>query len=212
MSDTEEDIASWIQFSAKLLNYSGSILEFTVVVFLITQQFNSKSPLSSSYFLIFSVGCIVDIMTNVSWVFQGIYYEESVIAKITTNLIMWYGGIFIGTWNTVLAFNRCSALAFQNLHSKLGSGKYLLFTVIFIFVFPLILHSYSFFDFKCRLYTFDDYCRDYIIQTQSVVSVANCCQAIIALALGAYGTLKTEYLRMGKSTTNWDKKTKLQFR
>uniref|UniRef100_A0AC34QAV8 Uncharacterized protein n=1 Tax=Panagrolaimus sp. JU765 TaxID=591449 RepID=A0AC34QAV8_9BILA len=208
-----DTVAAWIQLLAKLSNYSGTVLELTAVVFLIREQTDQRSPLKSAYFVVFIVGSILDASTNVSWVAQGIWYDSSIFIRALTNVIMWYGGIFIGTWNTVLAANRCAAMAFSNLYSRLDSGRYLLATVAFLFLFPIILHSYSLVDLDCRLFQFDARCQAYIIRTQSIVTILNCAQAILALLFCIYGVHKSNFVTgavNAKGKTS--KKAKLQFR
>ena len=97
----------------------GAFIEVIIVFFLFCEFKKRSSNVKSAYFFILSLGFIVDIlMAIVSTIGDLIDWNIEYWIMNIILLVQWYAQFFVGFWNAILAFNRCTALAFPISHQR----------------------------------------------------------------------------------------------
>uniref|UniRef100_A0A7E4VMF8 Serpentine receptor class gamma n=1 Tax=Panagrellus redivivus TaxID=6233 RepID=A0A7E4VMF8_PANRE len=174
-------------------NWIAGYFELTVAIFLLSQNFKKHdSPIKSAFFTLLAVGYVADSLNSIAWLIGDIInYDEDNHLTIFSVLIQWYASYFEGFWELVLAFNRCTALAFPVLYNKLWRGYSYAFITFIVIVFPFLCNGYTFAtNLHCRLYLYGDGCNDFVKRDSLTAAVVTCCMSFVALIVAGNGCFR----------------------
>lgn len=143
VSYTLVDVTNWI-------NIVGVIYEFSVILFFIVNFCKHKSRFRQPYFLIYVIGCIVDIIPKILGILST-YSSIYIIFAYPKYGFDWYNKNFVTFWNLLLAFNRFTAILFSVRYSKIWSKRNTALICIFLVVYPFLIHSFNYKNMWCRL-------------------------------------------------------------
>uniref|UniRef100_A0A914PWW0 Uncharacterized protein n=1 Tax=Panagrolaimus davidi TaxID=227884 RepID=A0A914PWW0_9BILA len=84
-------------------------------------------------------------------------------------VVQWYGTFYIGPWNTVMVFNRFSAIVFYSTHDNLWKGWKLWGILFGYMITPFIIEGYLFSNLYCfTVVSLDKNCVAYAGEQQTV--------------------------------------------
>jgi hypothetical protein len=136
VSNTFSDITNYF-------NMSGVLLEITVIIFFIVNFFIKKSTFRQPYFIIYTMGCIVDANPKLqTFINQYIFFGNKVYMLVVPTL-NWYNANFITLCNLVLALNRFSAIVFPLHFSRIWTKRKTTIICILLALYPFIIHSFN---------------------------------------------------------------------
>ncbi|KAE9551885.1 hypothetical protein FO519_004907 [Halicephalobus sp. NKZ332] len=165
-------------------NYCGFLFEVTVVYFLILQFLQSGSHFKTSYFAIYFTGLVVDMVTITTWFLENVFGNFSETAVAVSNFFLWYSYLHLGFWNTVLAFNRLTALMIPTKYKKIWNPITVTIIITLNTIFPFLINGYSFSNPYCRLFLYSPTCIDFLTANQYFISISNFFQALCSFIFG----------------------------
>ena len=180
-STTSETLV-WINL---LVTSVGFVVEFLIFLPLVSNIFRKNSNLTSGFFVIFTLGCGIDLIYCVGKILMEVTRYEIAAIAIYANLAQWYSLLFFPFWMTVLALNRLTALVFLKLYQTLWSRNALALICLTLLLYPLIVDGFTFFtDLHCRLDTYTKECESFMIATMRSTVIIGSVHACATLILG----------------------------
>ena len=178
------DIYPIIRVINMVINYGGCSVEITVIAFLLTEFAKKETTFKTAYFVVLTNGMIIDVLAIISYFFENTIGEFSPPAIAASNFLLWYSYLFLGLWNTLLAFNRLTVFMFSTKYEKVWTVRNVTIFIVVNMLFPFIINGYTLSDIHCRFFVFYEECSDYLNQFQLFTSIANLFQSIVSLAFG----------------------------
>uniref|UniRef100_A0A914R7Y7 Serpentine receptor class gamma n=1 Tax=Panagrolaimus davidi TaxID=227884 RepID=A0A914R7Y7_9BILA len=131
-------------------NIFGVAYELSVIIFFLVSFCNRKSHFRVPYFIIYTFGCIVDVLPKfITLMFK--YVSNSIIFFYPAYGIRFYNGNFIYLWNLILAINRFSAILFSIRYNSIWSKKNTTIICIFLGIYPFLIHAFNYEYMWCQI-------------------------------------------------------------
>lgn len=164
-------------------------LEILCFIMLLYKFYIKTPAFSSAYYYILAIGYFYNIISTIAFDLDFIYLTSAPI-KIAFTLIQWYTTLFAGPWNTLLAFNRFTALFFWKQHSQIWSGLKLAIIHSALILYPFIINGYVLFNFECLSeFWFSQNCAYFSHESQNATIYSNAIHAVFGLGYGLAAAL-----------------------
>uniref|UniRef100_A0AC35FF90 Serpentine receptor class gamma n=1 Tax=Panagrolaimus sp. PS1159 TaxID=55785 RepID=A0AC35FF90_9BILA len=151
-----------------------------IIIFLIIEFCNPSSQLQSSYFYLIFFGFVLFSLCTIIQDVTGAI--EGDIKALINNSIRWYLNFDLACWNTFLAMNRASALAFPTKYEKFWGKELTIVYSVFIFIFPFLVDGRSILDI-CFWKGYTKECASFQLSDQWFCSIWNITLAFFSLFL-----------------------------
>ena len=122
-------------------NHLGATLEVTVIIFFLAQFCRPKSHFRTPYFVIYTIGLASDAFPKC--ISMGYYFVSSLLFMYMGTPFQWFQANFNAMWNTVLAFNRFTAIVCYYQYSRIWTKTKTALVCGFLFFYPFLVDLYN---------------------------------------------------------------------
>lgn len=131
------------------VNIFGIIFEFSVIFFFLAMFLDKKSHFRSPYYIIYTIGCIVDVLPKFMTI-GFMYIAQLWIFIYPAYGIRFYNENFMYLWNLILAINRFSAVIYSIQYNSIWSKRNTTIVLIFLCLYPFLIHAFNYEYIYCQ--------------------------------------------------------------
>uniref|UniRef100_A0A7E5A1V6 Bestrophin homolog n=1 Tax=Panagrellus redivivus TaxID=6233 RepID=A0A7E5A1V6_PANRE len=110
--------AEWFKFIEYPIHGASQVLQIVIIVFLTTEFLKKKSDLQQAFYYVLYISYFVDSAGTIAQKSELFFKNNSDFVVIVRNMLLWYSYQIPGILELMMAFNRCTAIAFPSEHFK----------------------------------------------------------------------------------------------
>ena len=130
-----------VVYGIMLVTYGGLVLELMCLILFIYHFKQRTKSFCSPYFYLLTLGYVVNIVamliSTLGRFTPGfLWFEHAYLVN------QWYLALFLGPWNSFLAFSRFTSIVLWKRHNYIWTKCFLVIVVNFILLYPFIANAY----------------------------------------------------------------------
>ena len=183
VADTAGAIKSKIRECAGYLNNAAYIIKIPIFIFFMFHFIKKTKNICNIYFYLLMIGFFWDLLDATiysAFLVNCSNDEECYFLMRANKLTFWYNTDFSGIWTLALTVNRLTAILWWSKYDQIWSKNFK-DCLIFLCLYPFLLHGYSFVDYQCRFDIIEGgRCEAYWLEDSQVTSISSGIVAVIS--------------------------------